>query len=112
MDGRGVAWLGYLPIPGLALAALAAAPTARLVRYHAWQATMLVALLYLWLIAIGMLSLLSTAPAFRTSLGLISGIGLVAALVQLALGGVAAARGLYPRLRPAWDLAALLRRPA
>lgn len=110
MERRGLAWLGYLPIPGLALLAVLAAPRDRLVRYHAWQASVLVVGLLAVLILVGMLSLASEARAFRTILGLLSGLVMLAAFVQMGWGAVAAAQGRYVRLRPAWDVASLLRR--
>jgi uncharacterized membrane protein len=85
-DGRGVAWLCYVPLPGLALAAVLARPGDRLVRFHAWQGTLAI---------LGLLA---------------AGLALLGGLGQLGWGVASAARGRYGRLRPWWDLAALLKR--
>lgn len=110
-DGRGIAWLSYVPLPGLALAAVLLRPGDRLVRYHAWQASLALLGGLLFLFAMGLLARLSGAGGYRAALGLLSGLGLVTLLVQLAWGAAAAARGRFARLRPWWDVAALLKRP-
>ena len=109
-DGRSVAWLGYLPLPGLGLVAVALRPDARLVRFHAWQGTLAVLGLVLALFVVGLLARISDASGYRTFLGFVSGVALLAAAVQLAYGVVQAVLGRYARLRPWWDLAAALRR--
>lgn len=106
MDGRGVAWLSYVPLPGLALVPLALHPDDRLARYHARQGTLLVVGLLLAMMLVGLLTLLSDASGYRTTVGLLSGVLLLAGVAQLVWGAVGAALGRYPRLRPAWDLAA------
>lgn len=111
-DGRRLAWLAYVPLPGLALAAVFARPGERLVRYHAWQGTLAILGGLLFLLLVGLAARLSEARAYRVSLGLLSGVGLLALLVQLGWGIAAAATGRYARLRPWWDVAALLKRPA
>lgn len=107
--GSRVAWLSYVPIPGLALVAVAAAPGDRLTRFHAWQGTLAVLGLLVWLLAIGLLARISDASAYRTTLGFVSGLGFLAGLVQLGWGIAAAVLGRFQRLRPWWDLAALLK---
>lgn len=111
-DGRAVAWLSYVPLPGLALAAVMLRPGDRLVRYHAWQGTLAILGALVFLFLVGLAARLSEARAYRLSLGLLSGLGLLAVLVQLGWGVAAAATGRYARLRPWWDVAALLKRPA
>ena len=111
-DGRGVAWLSYVPLPGLALAAVMIRPGDRLVRFHAWQGTFAILGILLFLFLVGLTARLSEARAYRLALGLLSGIGLLAGLVQLGWGIASAATGKYARLRPWWDLAAMLKRPA
>jgi hypothetical protein len=110
-DGRGVAWLCYVPLPGLALAAVMIRPADRLVRFHAWQATLAILGTLLFLFLVGLLAGLSDANGYRVFLGIVSGVGLLAALGQLGWGLVGAATGRYTRLRPWWDVAALLKRP-
>src|SRR5688572_31957015 len=112
MDGRGVAWLSYLPIPGLALIPVLLHPGDRLARYHAWQGGLLVGGLWVLMTLLALLILAIDAEAFRGIAGFVFGVLLIAALVQMAWGGIASALGRYPRLRPAWDLAAALRREA
>lgn len=110
MDGRSLAWLGYVPVPGLFLVPALARPEDRLSRYHAWQSGLLVGLLYVGLTLVGLLAMASDAKAYRSTVGFIGGLLLLAGLVQLSWGGAGAAMGRFPRLRPAWDLARLLRR--
>lgn len=110
-DGRSVAWLSYVPLPGLALAAVALRPRDRLVRFHAWQGTLAILGLLLFLFAVGLLARISDASGYRAFLGFVSGLGLLAVLVQLGWGVAAAAMGRFTRLRPWWDVAAALKRP-
>jgi Na+/melibiose symporter-like transporter len=110
MDGRGVAWLSYLPIPGLAVIPVLLHPGDRLARYHAWQGGLLVGAFFVLMFVFGLLMLLSEAAGYRQTLGLLSGLVLVVGVVQMLWGAVASALGRYPRLRPAWDLASALRR--
>lgn len=108
-DGRGVAWLGYVPVPGLAFVPALVRPASRLARYHAWQGGLLVALVYLALLVVGLLGLLSEGDAYRATVAATAAAVLVAAVVQMLWGAVGAALGRYPRLRPAWDVANALR---
>ena len=110
VDGRGVAWLSYVPLPGLALVPVLLHPGDRLARYHARQGTVLVVGLLAVMAVVGLLTLLSEAKGYRTLVGLLSGVVLLGGIAQLAWGAVGAALGRYPRLRPAWDLAAKWRR--
>lgn len=110
MDGRGVAWLSYLPVPGLALLPVWLHPQDRLARYHAWQGGLLVGGFFVLMLAFGLLTLLSDAKGYRQAVGLLSGTVLLVGVVQMVWGAVSSAMGRYPRLRPAWDLAAALRR--
>ena len=109
-DGRSVAWLSYLPIPGLALVPVLLHPADRLARYHAWQGGLLVAGLWVAMTLFALLILAIDAEGFRAFAGFLFGILLIAGLVQLVWGAVRAAMGHYPRLRPAWDLASALRK--
>lgn len=110
MDGRGVAWLSYLPVPGLALVPVLLHPADRLTRYHAWQGGLLVGALWVLMSLFAVLILAIDAKGFRDVAGFLFGILLLAGLGQMAWGAVASALGRYPRLRPAWDLAAAVRR--
>ncbi len=110
MDGRGVAWIGYIPVPGLSFVPVLLRPDDRLTRYHAWQSGMLVIGLWFLLGLTGFFLRVSEAEAFRSIVGVIISLVLLVGLVQLGWGAVQAARGAYPRLRPAWDLAAMVRR--
>ena len=110
MDGRGAAWLSYLPIPGLAFVPVLLHPGDRLARYHAWQGGLLVGGLWVVMTVFALLILAIDAKAFRDVAGFLFGLLLIAAVVQMVWGAVASAMGRYPRLRPAWDLAAALRR--
>ena len=110
MDGRGVAWLSYLPVPGLALVPVLLHPGDRLARYHAWQGGLLVGGLWLLMSLFALLILAVGADGFRATAGFLFGVLLIGGLVQMVWGAVASAMGRYPRLRPAWDLAAAIRR--
>jgi hypothetical protein len=110
MDGRAIAWLSYVPLPGLAVVPVLLNPWDRLSRYHAWQGTALVLGLLSALFVIGLLTLLSEAKVYRLLVGFAAGALLVGGLVQLVWGAAGAAMGRYPRLRPAWDVAAALRK--
>lgn len=108
-DGRSVAWLAYVPIPGVALAAVLIRPDERLVRYHAWQGTLAVLGILAFLTGIGLLAGISEAGAYRTVMGLVAGLGLLAGLVQLGWGMASAILGKYARVRPWWDVAAAIK---
>ena len=110
MDGRAVAWLSYVPLPGLAFVAVRLHPEDRLTRFHAWQGTVLVVGLLAAMLVVGLVTLLSAAKGYRAAVGSVSGVLLVAGVVQLTWGAASAAMGRFVRLRPAWDVAAALRR--
>jgi hypothetical protein len=109
-DARGIAWLAYLPIPGLGLVPALARPDDRLARYHAWQGTVLVVGFLIVMAAGGLLTVAVGGKSAPMAAGLLLGLIFVAGVGQMLWGGIAAAMGRYPRLRPAWDLARLLRR--
>lgn len=104
-----MAWLAYVPVPGLAFLSVALRPGDRLTRFHAWQGTLAVLGLLLWLLLTGLLARLSDAGGYRTALGFVSGLGLLAGFVQLGWGIASAALGRFQRLRPWWDVAILLK---
>ncbi len=106
---QSVPWLSYIPVPGLQAVAVYLAPEDPLTRYHAWQGGTLVALLYAFLVLVGLLARASDAAAFLATMGLFSGFGLLAGVAGLVYGAVSAARGRYGRVRPIWDLIAALK---
>ena len=108
-DGRSVAWMSYVPLPGLALLAVALDSRSRLTRYHAWQGTFTVLGLLAYLLVMGLLARLSEVGGYRTTLGALAGIGLLAGLAQCGWGMVAASMVRFIRIRPWWNLAVLVR---
>ncbi|HEX2065759.1 MAG TPA: hypothetical protein VHI93_03005 [Candidatus Thermoplasmatota archaeon] len=106
MQGKAVAWVAYLPVPGLGLVPALAAPRDPLARYHARQGGLLVLLLYVLLLGVGLAS--RAAPQAQHSLALAAAGVLLLGLVGMAWGLVGAARGRYVRVRPVWDLCAVL----
>jgi uncharacterized membrane protein len=107
--GRTIAWAAYVPIPGAAWLVARAAPRDRLVRHHARQGGLLA--IALWLLLLG-LGLLLPVPGMRDAVSAVLGAVLGLAILALAVGIVSAARGRYVRLRPLWDLAALIGPPS
>lgn len=105
-----LAWLAYVPVPGLAVAAAFSARDDPRTRYHAWQGGMLVGLLWIGLLLIGLLGQASGNPGFQTTIGALSLAWLAAGLGGIVYGAVGATRGLYVRVRPVWDLLAALQR--
>jgi hypothetical protein len=104
VDGRSVAWLSYLPVPGLALVAAFAAREDRLARFHAWQGGLLVASLYHDTALLGFVGRLLEATWWRTLWGLLAGFLLLAGLVGIGVGIAGSLRGRHDRVRPVWDL--------
>lgn len=106
MDGRSVAWVAYVPVPGLALVPAYAARGDRLARYHARQGGLLVLLLYGVLLALGLAG--QAAPGAQDALAAAAAPFLILGVAGLAWGMLGALRGRFTRVRPAWDLCALL----
>lgn len=99
---RAVAWVPYLPIPGLGILAARLRPADRLVRYHARQGGGLVLVLYVLVTAVGLAA--KAWPALPAGATAAMGAVLLAyGIAALLSGGVAAARGRYLRVRPVWD---------
>ena len=67
-------------------------PGDRLVRFHAWQGTLAILDLILFLTLMGLATRLSDADGYRMTLGLVSGLGMLAAFAQLGWGIAAAIR--------------------
>ena len=103
MNGRAVAWFAYVPIPGLWLVPLWGARGDRFARFHAIQGGLLVASLYLLLLLCGFYSYARGPGAMDASI--LSALVFLSFLGYLVVGLVAAGRGRYLRLRPAWDAA-------
>ncbi len=103
-----LAWLPYLPIPGLALIAVWIEPDNPHTRFHAWQGGTLVVAGFLLVLLLGMLGLLSDAAWYGAVIGTLSGLILLGVLVGSIWGIVSAARGRYDRLRPVWDVLAAM----
>lgn len=101
---QGVAWLAYVPIPGVALLVAITAPNNRLVRFHARQATVIVLFAYVMLILFGLLA--KVMPAAEATVTPAAGVVVAILLIAVMVGGIGAARGRYNRVRPFWDLVA------
>lgn len=105
-----LAWLAYVPIPGLAFIPAFAAPYGRLERYHAWQGGLLTALLYTGLVLIGLLEKTSTSGGFLQFIGILAAIWLLVCLTGAGFGVAASFTGKFARIRPVWDLLRVLGR--
>ncbi|HLF16535.1 MAG TPA: hypothetical protein VI796_03785 [Candidatus Thermoplasmatota archaeon] len=110
MDGRAVAWVAYLPLPGLALIPRLAAPGSRLARYHAWQGGVLVGLVYAIVVPLGIVASAGGGRLLLAVVGALAAITLAAGLAATVVGIASASRGRFVRIRPVWDLLALLGR--
>jgi hypothetical protein len=106
VDGKAVAWAAYLPLPGLGLVPALAAPHDPLARYHARQGGLLVGLLYVLLLAIGLLG--QAMPDAEPMLAIAAAPVLLLSLLGIAWGILGALRARYVRVRPVWDLCAAL----
>lgn len=84
-------------------------PEDPLTRYHAWQGGTLVIGTYVLVVLLGFLLRISDAAAFQATVGLTSGLIMLAALVGMVWGIAAAATKRYVRLRPVWDLLSAVR---
>jgi uncharacterized membrane protein len=98
VDGRTIAWLSYVPLPGLGVVAALLAPEDRLVRFHAWQGTLLILAGFAAMALLGGLALAVPEGAGRTAFGAAAGLVLVAGVVLLVLGLLSAALGRFDRL--------------
>lgn len=102
MQGRAVAWVAYVPLPGSFLVPLLAAPQDRLARYHARQGGLLVGGAYLLLLVVGLIDVAAPANWLQWIAGIVSGM----TLLGIVAGGLGAARGRFTRVRGVWDLLA------
>lgn len=101
-----MAWVAYLPVPGLGLVPAWAAPADPLARFHARQGGLLVALLYALLLAVGLAA--QAMPDAQDALALAAAAILLPGLAGCAWGIAGALRGRRVRVRPAWDLCAAI----
>jgi hypothetical protein len=106
VDGKAVAWVAYLPLPGLDLVPAWAAPHDPLARYHARQGGVLVGLLYVLLLAIGFLG--QAMPDASPIIAIVAAPVLLLGLAGIAWGIFGALRARYVRVRPAWDICAAI----
>jgi hypothetical protein len=105
-----LAWIAYLPVPGLALVPALARPLDRFHRYHARQGGWAVVAWWLGLLLWGVLAMASEASVYRVIIGSFTMAWLVAGVAMVAFGVVWSVTGRYGRLRPVWDVLSLLRR--
>lgn len=106
MDGKAVAWVAYLPLPGLGLVPAWSAPHDPLARYHARQGGLLVGLLYAALLLLGILA--QAAPGTKDVLALLAAPVLLFGIAGMGWGIAGALRSRYVRVRPVWDLCAAI----
>lgn len=106
MNGRAVAWLAYLPLPGLFLVPLLGARGDRFARFHALQGGVLTLTFLVLLMLSGFYAFARNGTkAAPVDAAILSALLFVAGLGYITVGLIAAARGRFTRLRPAWDLA-------
>jgi hypothetical protein len=106
VDGRAVAWVAYVPVPGLGLVPALAAPHDPLARFHARQGGLLVALLYLLLLGVGFLG--QALPDAQAPVAALAAAILLLGVAGIAWGLFGALRSRYLRVRPVWDLCSAL----
>ncbi|MEK6985864.1 MAG: hypothetical protein AABX89_05750 [Candidatus Thermoplasmatota archaeon] len=106
MNGRAVAWLAYIPLPGLFLVPLLGARGDRLARFHALQGGVLTIAFLVLLMLSGFYAFARNGTkAAPVDAAILSALLFVVGLAYLVIGAIAAARGRFTRLRPVWDLA-------
>lgn len=105
-----LAWLAYVPVPGLFLIPAWLAPDDRFTRYHARQGGWLVGLLWLGLVVWGLMARASDADGYQAFIGLVTMLWLLGGLAGATAGIVGTVQGRYLRVRPVWDLLAALGR--
>ncbi len=104
------AWACYLPVPLLRTALVLAAPTDRLLRFHAWQGRVVVWGTLAIVMLLGLLGMLSDATWYQASLGLPAGLALIVYVFYAAKATAGAAAGRYTRVGPAYALLSALGR--
>jgi hypothetical protein len=107
VDGKAVAWVAYVPLPGLGLVPAWAAPHDPLARYHARQGGLLVVLLYALLLGVGFLGQALPDDA-KPFVALLAATVLLLGLAGIAWGAMGALRARYVRVRPVWDLCSVI----
>ncbi len=103
-------WIAYLPLPGLALVPALVERYSRNARFHAWQGGALVVLLWVVLILLGLLARISGGEAMEAIIGTVTLLVMIAYLVGAITGAIAAGRDRYIRVRPVYELVALIKR--
>ncbi len=98
-------WAAYLPVPFVRLVLGRLQPDNRATRYHIVQGRIAFYGGLGLLLGVGFLGMASEAAGYRAFIGALALVPLGWLLVALPWGAVAAARGRFVRLRPAWDLA-------
>ncbi len=106
MSGRAVAWLAYVPLPGLFLIPLLGHRGDRLARFHGIQGGIVTVAFLLLLMLSGFYSYArSGTTASAPDAAILALVVMLGGLGYLVAGAVAAGRGRFLRLRPAWDVA-------
>lgn len=105
-----VAWLAYLPLPGLAVVPALVHGDDRLARFHAWQGGVLVVIVWILLAILGALLKVSDASGYQGFIGFLALVVLIAYIVAASIGIVAVVREQFVRVRPVYDVLALVNR--
>lgn len=107
----GLAWICYVPLPGVALIPVLVEPRDAHTRYHAWQGTAWTLLAWVVLVAVAVVASWTQAirPLFL-AFAFLEGALVLAAVAGVGCGITTAAMGRFGRVRPAWDLLVALRR--
>ncbi len=91
-------------MPFLRTALVLAAPKDRLLRFHAWQARVLVYGTLVAILALGLLGMLSDATWYQAAIGVPAGVALIVYVYYTAKAITGAAAGRYTRVAPAYAL--------
>ncbi len=101
-----LAWLAYVPVPGIQLVPVLVRPDDPHVRFHAWQGFLTVLAGWMTIVALGLLAALGGIMALIAgTLAAWALVLLVAVLVWAAMG---AAAGRYPRIPGAFQVASAI----
>lgn len=100
-------WIAYIPVPGLFIVPWLVQPDDRNARFHAWQGGLLVGLLWILLILLGLLGRASDGQGFQLFIGAVTLMVLLGYILGALVGGIAAGRDRFVRVRPVYDLLSL-----